>query len=380
MTRSGIGALVFGALVTLAGWRLAWAPFLVLGIGCLLLVGVGVSYLIRRPRLTIERQIQPSRVSKGSLAIAYLDIHNTSRLSSPATLAVQDLGPVPVRTVLPKLVAGERTVKTVKLPTTRRGIFTVGPIEIRRSDPFGFVKHTQQLAEPEEIWVYPQVLGFHPLPTGLTRPLEGPTSDTAPQGNITFHRLREYVVGDDLRMIHWKSTARTGQLMVRHNIDTSQPYTVVLSDLRPEVHSAGSFELSLDAAASAVASASGGNAPVQLRTTSGASIGGPNRRHIQPIFDFLTTVEPDDAGSLQAQLIDIRRSGGGTALVVVTGTLSDEDFSLVGGMGHLFQRVVVVAVGTAGVGVHIPAATGVAVVSGSDADSLVGSWNVAVTR
>ena len=72
-----------------------------------------------------------------------------------------------------------------------------------------------------------------PLPTGNTRHLEGPSSDTSPQGNITFHRLRDYVVGDDLRLVHWRSSARTGKLVVKHNVDTSQPYTVVLLDQRP---------------------------------------------------------------------------------------------------------------------------------------------------
>ncbi len=379
MTRTGWTALVLGAALTAVGWRLSWAPFVVLGVGALLFVAFGASYLVRRPRLAIERQIQPGRVSKGSLAISYLDIRNTSRYSSPATPCVQALGPSSVRATIPKLVGGERAIRTVRLPTSRRGVFEVGPVEITRSDPFGIVRHSQRLAGTDAIWVYPQVLGFHPLPTGLTRPLEGPTSDTAPQGNITFHRLREYVVGDDLRMIHWKSTARTGQLMVRHNIDTSQPFTVVLADVRPDVHSEQGFETALDVAASVTACASGGNAPVQLRTTAGAVIGGPNRRNTQPIYDFLTTVTPSAEGSLRAQLLDVRRRGGGTALVVITGNPSEEDLSLVGSMRHRFQMVVLVAVTTEAV--HLSAVgLGVTVVSGHDGDSLLGAWNVAVTR
>lgn len=378
MTKFGWSTLVVGIVLTVAGWRLVWAPVAILGVGCVLLVLVGLTYLIRRPQLAIERQIQPPRVSKGSLAIAVLDVRNRARSASPPVRAVQVLGAASVTTWLPRLGPRARAVRTARLPTERRGVFDVGPVELRRADPFGFVQLTQRHAGTDRIWVYPQILGFRALPTGLTRPLEGPTSDTAPQGNITFHRLREYVRGDDLRMIHWRSTARTGQLMVKHNIDTSQPYTVVLADLRAEVHSDASFELALDAAASVAACASVGNAPVQLRTSGGDVVGGPNRRMVQPVFDFLTTVEPDGSSSLDAPLVDIRRSGGGTALVVVTGTPSAGDLSQVESMRRQFQRVVIVAITQETV--DVPAASGIVVITAADADALVAGWNVAVTR
>ncbi len=378
MTRIGWGALTLGSVLVAIGVKLVWAPLVILGAGCLLLVGVGLSYLIRRPRLTITRQIQPARVSKGSLAIAYLELRNRGRLAFPSTPCVQQLGKATVRLNLPRLARRERAVRTCRLPTNRRGVFELGPVEITRADPFAFVRMTQRHAGTDSIWVYPQVFGFRPLPSGLTRPLEGPTSDTAPQGNITFHQLREYVVGDDLRMIHWKSTARTGQLMVRHNIDTSQPFTVVLSDVRPSVHSEGTFELALDVAASVLTCASVGMAPVQLRTSAGASVGGPQRRDIQPMLDYLTTVEPSESGSLHAQLVDIKRQGGGTALVVITGRPGEQDVAMLGSMRAHFQRVVMVAVTNDDV--PVPAVSGVSLVTGTDAESLLAAWNLAVTR
>ena len=70
--------------------------------------------------------------------------------------------------------------------------------------------------------VQPHVIALDPRPAGRARHLEGPVSDTgAARHAQTFHSLREYVPGDDIRRIHWRSTARTGTLMVRDHVDTS---------------------------------------------------------------------------------------------------------------------------------------------------------------
>src|SRR6185437_9806160 len=103
---------------------------------------------------------------------------------------------------------------------------------------------------PQQIAVHPRILRLQPLPTGVSRYLEGPSSDSSPQGTVTFHRLREYVVGDDLRTVHWPSTAKVGQLVVRHNVDTAQPYTVVVLDVDPARYSPETFEEAVDTAAS----------------------------------------------------------------------------------------------------------------------------------
>ena len=69
-----------------------------------------------------------------------------------------------------------------------------------------------------------------PLPVGFAKDLEGPTSDASPAGDIAFHALRPYQLGDDHRHIHWMSTARTGTLMVRHYVDNRRPTLAVLLD------------------------------------------------------------------------------------------------------------------------------------------------------
>ena len=141
----------------------------------------------------------------------------------------------------------------------------------------------------------------------------------SPQGSVTFHRLREYVIGDDLRKVHWPSTARLGKLVVRQYVDTAQPYTVVLVDLRPEVYSPDSFEEAIDVAASVVASMSAGEAPVQLRTTTGERVGGTRKSDPTVLVDYLTDLAPSAEGSLFGRAGGPAPGTGGNALVVVTG-------------------------------------------------------------
>ena len=137
MTRLGLGAALAGVAFVVVGWVLVWPALVVVGGGSLVLVLVALAYIVRRPQLRIERQIHPPRVSKGLPAIAFLHFTNTGTRTVPTTVAVQPYGALNVETVLPKLLGGQSGMRSYRLPTTRRGIFTVGPVEISRADPFG---------------------------------------------------------------------------------------------------------------------------------------------------------------------------------------------------------------------------------------------------
>jgi uncharacterized protein (DUF58 family) len=252
-------------------------------------------------------------------------------------------------------------------------VFDLGPVEVVRADPFGLCRTVQRLGQRQRISVHPRLWPLAALPSGTSRNLEGPSSDASPQGTITFHRLREYVVGDDLRTIHWPSTARTGALVVRHNVDTAQPYTVVLADLRPAVYSEDTFEMAVDVTASLVHSMSVDRAPVQLRTTGGRRLGGPGQRDPLPMIDHLTEVAPEAAGSLVAELLLLRRDRGGTALVVVTGRLEPDSLPAVAALRRRFDRLLMVSI-VSEVG-RLPVFPGVTVLAATSAADLARAWN-----
>jgi uncharacterized protein (DUF58 family) len=378
VTRSGLVTAVVGAALAALGWVAAWPAVTVVGAGLLVLVLGALAHVSRRPRLALRREIEPPRVEKGSPAVAVVHATNLSRRTLAPLDIEQRLGDLPVTAVLPRLRRGEAGLRTYRLPTTRRGIYDVGPVEVRRSDPFGLCRTVLRLGEPQRIAVHPRLARLDPLPTGTSRNLEGPSTDLSPQGTITFHRLREYVVGDDLRTVHWPTTARLGRLVVRHNVDTAQPYSVVLVDVRPSVYSEDTFETAIDMAASLATSLGTDRAPVQLRTTAGAHLGGPGLSDADPIVDFLTAVAPDPAGSLRAALLRLRRDRTGTSLSVVTGRLDLDSLPLVDSLRRRFDRVVLVSV-VPRPGV-LPATVATTVLAGASLDELAAAWNHRVAR
>jgi uncharacterized protein (DUF58 family) len=376
MTRFGLGALLAGIAALVTGLVLDWLSFDLIGLGLLAVVVLGFATVARRSPLVIDREIQPPRVPKGSPAIAFLTFANRGRRSVPLAVATQPFGAQRVRTVIPKLRGGERGSRAYRLPTTQRGIFDVEPVEVTRRDSFELFRMSRKHGRTERIWVYPRVLDFRPLPTGQTRHLEGPSSDTSPQGNITFHRLREYVAGDDLRLVHWRSSARAGKLLVKHNVDTSQPYSVVLFDQRPSLYTEESFEQAVDVAASVLVASAVNKAPVELRLTDGTIIGGPRLRDVTALIDHMTGVQPDAEGSLQPHLLTLRRTRGGTSLVVVTGALDLEDLPYVAALRRRFDRLVVISLETElRAPIDFP---GLRIIVGPDADAVLAAWNLQV--
>ena len=377
MTRMGLATLLGGVAALVLGLTFHWPAFSVLGIGLLVLVAGCLVNILRPSQLVIDRAIQPPRVPKGSPAIAVLTFANRGRYTIGVTVANQPFGDIRVRTIIPRLRRGERGMRTYRLPTRQRGIFEVGPIEVTRRDSFELFRVSRRHGDPERIWVYPRVLPLRTLPAGQTRHLEGPSSDVSPQGNITFHRLRDYVVGDDLRLVHWRSTARTGTLVVKHNVDTSQPYTVVLFDQRPGGYTEAAFEEAVDVAASVVVSGAANKAPVELRLTDGTRLGGPRLRDITPLIDHLTGVEPHAEGSLTAQLLSLRRSRGGTSFILVTGVLDPAtDLPYVTALRRRFDRLVVVSLDPDRT--PAPHFDGVRVIVAADADEVATAWNMQV--
>jgi uncharacterized protein (DUF58 family) len=376
MTRFGLGALLAGVAALILGLGLDWLAFDLLGLGLLVVVLLGFATVARPSRLAITREIQPPRVPKGAPAIAFLTFGNRGRRTVPVSVATQPFGAHRVRTVIPKLRAGERGTRAYRLPTTRRGVFDVQPVEVTRRDSFELFRLSRKHGQTERIWVYPRVLGFRALPAGQTRHLEGPSSDTSPQGNITFHRLREYVAGDDLRLVHWRSSARAGRLLVKHNVDTSQPYTVVIFDQRPSLYTEESFEQAVDVVASVLVASAAHKAPVELRLTDGTVIGGPRVREVTPLVDHMTGVQADPDGALQPHLLTLRRTRGGTSLVVVTGELDAADLPFVAALRRRFDRLVVVSVDPERrAPIDFP---GVRVIAGKDADAVCAAWNLQV--
>lgn len=257
-------ALAVGAVVMLSmGWWLGWIEFIVVGVGCLIALLSAIPWVLGSYALTIERVLVPERVSVGEPGRSELTITNVGARTF-GTLVNDSIAGSPRTIDVPLLAQGEEMRHVDLLPTAKRGRFEIGPGNLAKGDPLGLLRRDLSECEMQYLWVFPRYKVLKPLHSGFAKDLEGPTFDTSPAGDVAFHTIREYQPGDDIRQIHWMSTARVGQLMLKQNVDNRRPFLGVVVDANPQSMSPDQFEVALEIATSLAISAVAESRPIAL--------------------------------------------------------------------------------------------------------------------
>ncbi len=197
----------------------------------------------------------------------------------------------------------------ITVPTQRRGPVSLGPWVLERVDPWGLLRRQVGALEGVALLVVPRVrpVSLAALPSALTD-----FGGTSEMGTTTFATLREYVIGDELRHVHWRSSAKTGKLMMRQYVDVTRPrITVVLVVEDRAYTSADEFETTVDYVASLAAVASSSGLDVDVVTTSGERAAHGSGRSTAAL-DLLALVECRHAG-VDARLLRADRA---TTIVV----------------------------------------------------------------
>ncbi|HEX2193051.1 MAG TPA: DUF58 domain-containing protein, partial [Acidimicrobiales bacterium] len=159
-----------------------------------------------------------------------------------------------------------------------------------------------------------------------------------------LYGLRPYQVGDDLRRVHWPSTARTGDLMVRQLELPWQGRATVLLDVRRALYDDATFEAAVSAAASVLEASWRAGALVRLVTTAGADSGfAAGHAHFDAVMEHLAVVEPAAEDRLHAVVAGLRRLGNGGGLAAVTTSRAPAaDVERVAGLQGRFDNLTVV--------------------------------------
>lgn len=369
LTPLGWGTAAASIVLYGAGWWLGYPEPAMLALAGLLAVGGAVVWTLPQPKLEVRREIAPLKVGRGEPAVGVLHVTNTGRGIRGGLTGLDAAGSTEVVVDIPRLRSkGTRTV-SYRLPTDRRGEIAVGPLRLVRADPLNVARRVREYGAPQTLLVRPRTVQLGLLPSGRAYHLEGPTSDKSPAGTTTFHALREYVIGDEMRHIHWKSSARTGTLMVRQLVDASLPTTTLVIEGRPEVWAdPDDFELAVDAAASVAVGACRANFPVRILAGGGPvadTRGGPDDAEV--VLDQLTKVMP--AEGAQPVLDVVRRVRPGGSLVVVTSGTAD--LSRIAAVRSRFDRIVVLRVRPAESALAAP---GVQLVDFGDLEGLANGW------
>jgi uncharacterized protein (DUF58 family) len=221
----------------------------------------------------------------------------------------------------------ERSRIEVPLTFSRRGVYTLGPAEVRVADPFGLLRFARKDWETTEVVVYPQVYELRGFPLRGGNVEAGTTGSRGRRGE-EFANLREYRRGDDRRHIHWKSLARTGELFVKEfSLQAPRRHTVAL-DLRREGLRTQENEIedAVSVAASVLTHLAGEGLPFRLLDTggSGADTGfGSDEDSYWEAMRHLATARADGVRHLGKTVLG-ERGRLGEGVVLVSRTRDDE--------------------------------------------------------
>ena len=242
-----------GVVAEVAQWR----ELAVLSVACLALLVLALPFLLGRTSVAVDLRLQPERVAAGESVAAGVAVTNrASARLVPTTLEVP-VGSAIHRYGISSLAPGATHEESFTIRTERRGVIPVGPAMTRRGDPVGIFSRDVVWTPVREVLVRPHLVPMESLGAGLLRDLEGVSTDAVSQSDLAFHALREYVPGDDLRHIHWRSSAKvmasTGEsaLLVRQYLDTRRSHaTIVVDDRLASWGDPEDFETAMAVAAS----------------------------------------------------------------------------------------------------------------------------------
>jgi uncharacterized protein (DUF58 family) len=310
----GVGAVAAGVI----GRAFGIVELFVIAVACGAAAVLAVLVVqLRRPKLSIERWIHPSVLTVGDDGRVDVVARSTGRVSSPPVRLTDTVGSSGVaRIAVGSLRPGEQVAAGYRIPAHRRGVLTLGPLEIERRDLLGLARTMSIGAGSTEVMVAPRAveLAMPELGQGtLGRHLLAQARRLGPGD---FHSLRDYVAGDELRSIHWRASARSDGLKVRQHTTEGIRRCLVVLDRDRQVYDTtiseldDAFERAIVVVASLVEASDRSGLTTRFVTGGGIDLRGPDVA--TSTLRVLARVQPGEAlGELA------RDPGDGLGLVVV---------------------------------------------------------------
>jgi len=290
--------IAVGALSLLAGLFLGVLDLQRVGV-LLLVLPVPAWLAVRQARagLRIGHAVTPPRVVVGDPAEVRLVLGNPQAFGTgPLRITETVPGGRPLRFSVAGVRGRQRRTVAYPLPALPRGRYTIGPTSVIASDPFGLVTADTRSTDTAQLVVQPRTVGLAPLALPIAwRDGAANLSHSVGSGGSDDASVREFRHGDDLRKIHWRSTAKTGSLMVRQEERPWHGESLVLLDTRALAYPAaaqGAESAALEWAVSAAASIGCHLASRGRRVTVVTGSGNVAHDEITPILDMLAEAQP----------------------------------------------------------------------------------------
>ena len=349
LTTRGRSFLAAGIAACLCGLVLGEADLLRVGLFlCALPLATAVVVARTRYRLSCARRVEPQRVPLGETAEVVLRLENLSRVPT-GVLLLEDRLPYSLGG-RPRFVVSRiepRGVREVAYPVRSdvRGRYVIGPLSLRFADLFGLVELTRSFTASDALIVTPRVGPLPPVQLGGDWAGGGDSHarsiSTMGEDDVT---PREYRHGDDLRRVHWRSTARYGELMVRREEQPWQNRGVLFLDTRVGAHRGdgpgSSFEWAISATASIGSQLAHEGFGLRLVTDVGDEVSGSaidvtsGRPFEGLLLDSLALVSGSTGHDISPGLARVRRGGGEGLVIAVLGALTDHDLDALARFRH----------------------------------------------
>lgn len=338
LTTRGRGFLVTGLVVVGITWVLGERDLVWIG---LLLIALPISALIvvgrSRLRLGCDRAADPPQIALGHETLGRIGLVKQGGLPT-GLLQFEDSVPGqlgrPVRFLVHRGAGAWKRAISYRMRGTSRGLFETGPLLVRASDPFGMVRVDRQFTARTPVLVTPVVEPLGSMSTAHGAGISGSaTSQRSGLLGADDVLVREYRTGDDVRRIHWRSTARTRRMMVRREEQAWDPAVVILLDSRERAHvgtgPASSFEWAVSAAASIAVHFLSAGFAVELLDASGPigfADGRPRRlENAQDALTRLTHVKLEGRRTLARPVEELLHAAQGPLLIAVLGHFDGAD-------------------------------------------------------
>jgi uncharacterized protein (DUF58 family) len=298
-----------------------------------------------RYRLGLVRSVAPTQVAAGQQARVQIDLTNDGRMPT-GLLLLEDQVPYLLGT-RPRFVVDrmgpqwKRSVGYV-VRSEVRGKFELGPMRVRLSDPFGLVELDRTFQSVSSLVVTPRVV---PLPLVPLSGVWTGSGDNRPRafasGSAEDVTVREYRRGDDLRRVHWRSSAHAGELMVRREEQPWQSRATLFIDNRKYAHrgtgAASSLEHAVSIAASVAVHLVQRGFSVRLVTAAGEEAGGSwHERALStetaPLLESLAVLTDITHPYIDARWL--AEAGHSGLLIAVLGDIADHDEPVLTRMRH----------------------------------------------
>ena len=275
-----------------------------------------------RYRLSCSRTVSPARLPAGQSASLTIKLTNVSRLRTGLLLAEDTvpyaLGSRP-RFIFEGIGAGGSREYSYQLRSDARGRYTIGPLRVRVADSFGLVSITRAFTSTSVLTITPRIIPLARPPLGgywLGDSEHGRRSIAASGEDDVAPRA--YRTGDSLQRVHWRSTARYGELMVRREEQYWRNTATLFLDTRRAAYSTAMFELAVTAAASIGVHLAGEGFEARFVTTDGEV---PRQGSFRDtLLDTLAVVRPSRVTSLDHGMQALGSGGG--QLIAVVGDIS----------------------------------------------------------